>query len=92
MASTSGSAAQHPSTQALLDHLRRDDITEASPELEWALARSVSYTGTEVADRLPNGGPELSAGLRKLIEAQDCFLRAAREHRRLAERPSVGEA
>ncbi|AGT12972.1 hypothetical protein KAYACHO_68 [Mycobacterium phage KayaCho] len=92
MASTSGASAQHPSTLALLDHLKRDDVTEASPELEWAVVRSVSYTGQEVADRLPNGGPELTAGLRKLLEAQDCFLRAAREHRRLAERPAVGEA
>jgi hypothetical protein len=30
----------------------------------------------EMVDILPNG-PEVSAGLRKLLEAKDCFVRAA---------------
>jgi hypothetical protein len=30
----------------------------------------------EMVEKLPDG-PELSAGLRKLVEAKDCFVRAA---------------
>lgn len=30
----------------------------------------------EMVDRVPDG-PELTAGLRKLLEAKDCFVRAA---------------
>ncbi len=30
----------------------------------------------QMAETLP-GGPEVSAGLRKLLEAKDCFVRAA---------------
>lgn len=33
-----------------------------------------------MAETLPRG-PELSAGLRKLLEAKDCFVRAALEHK-----------
>ena len=42
--------------------------------------RAISYPSArlavEMAGRLPDG-PELTAGLRKLLEAKDCFVRAA---------------
>lgn len=49
------------------DHLREElrPISQASAELAQTMV-----------DNLPDG-PELSAGLRKLLEAKDCFVRAA---------------
>ncbi|MBN7317900.1 hypothetical protein IUS99_14110 [Mycobacteroides abscessus subsp. massiliense] len=40
------------------------------------VVRSVNYTAQEVAQHLSDG-PELAAGLRKLLEARDCFERQA---------------
>lgn len=42
--------------------------------------RGVSRDCAELADRMVerlDDGPELTAGLRKLLEAKDCFVRAA---------------
>jgi hypothetical protein len=42
--------------------------------------RSTSRYCAELAEHMVNGlpdGPELSAGLRKLLEAKDCFVRAS---------------
>lgn len=65
---------RHSSTRQLarwftFDHLR-DDLRPPSAACA-ALAQ-------EMIDKLPDG-PELSAGLRKLLEAKDCFVRAAIE-------------
>ena len=65
--------ARHPSTTALLrwfdfDHLPAGPVREAS-----ALVHFVAHAQ---ADTLPDG-PELSTGLRKLLESKDCFVRAA---------------
>ena len=42
----------------------------------YEIAVECSALGRSMAQRLPDG-PELSAGLRKLLEAKDCFVRAA---------------
>jgi hypothetical protein len=63
---------RHPATQQLaqwftFDHLRED-------------LRPPSAACAELAQEMINkvgDGPELSAGLRKLLEAKDCFVRAA---------------
>ncbi|AHJ88568.1 hypothetical protein Jolie1_068 [Mycobacterium phage Julie1] len=71
-------ASRHPSVASLLDHISRPDIPEDDPR--WPLVRSVSYTATEVSS--PGyglDGPELTTALRKLMEAQDCLLRAHQE-------------
>ena len=66
--------ALHPNVQEMLDHIRRDDIGPEHPQ--WRVVRSISYSATELATHLlPDGGPELTVGLRKLLEAQDAFLR-----------------
>lgn len=44
------------------------------PDLK-AVAASVAELASEMDDTLPDG-PEKSAGLRKLLEAKDCFVRA----------------
>lgn len=60
-----------PSQQLLryfeFDHLPQPlkDISEASSKLAWWMELSLQ------------DGPEKTAGLRKLLEAKDCFVRAA---------------
>jgi hypothetical protein len=46
------------------------------PERQHLIAADVQYLARLVFDRVPDG-PELTAGLRKLLEAKDCFVRAA---------------
>lgn len=50
------------------DHLPEGDLRDTS--------RKLSAVAHDMAGYLP-AGPELSAGLRKLLEAKDCFVRAA---------------
>lgn len=40
------------------------------------VSRSIGVVAHEMQNNLPDG-PEKSAGLRKLLEAKDCFVRAA---------------
>jgi hypothetical protein len=49
-------------------HLSSDHVRTAS--------KACSDLAAEMIDYLPDG-PELLAGLRKLLEAKDCFVRAA---------------
>ena len=51
------------------DHLPKDLRRVAQPVAELAIQM----------DAVLPGGPEKSAGLRKLLEAKDCFVRAAIE-------------
>lgn len=63
--------ALHPATSAILrffeyDHLppHLAEISKPFHEAAWAMATHLD-------------GPEVTAGLRKLLEAKDCFVRAA---------------
>lgn len=64
---------RHPSVASLARffeyaHLSRDDLQRIS--------RACSELAAQMLQELPDG-PELTAGLRKLLEAKDCFVRAA---------------
>jgi hypothetical protein len=64
---------RHPSTQHFrglfaYDHLPQGLMKETS--------RQCSGLAVQMVGTLPDG-PELSAGLRKLLEAKDCFVRTA---------------
>lgn len=64
---------RHPATVGLakfftFQHLGREDLRDISQRCG-ALAESM-------IELLPDG-PELTAGLRKLLEAKDCFVRTA---------------
>jgi hypothetical protein len=66
-------ADRNPATQGLarffaFDHLNRDDLR--------AVSRDCHDLADTMIGALPDG-PELTAGLRKLLEAKDCFVRAA---------------
>jgi hypothetical protein len=66
----------HPATAAILQHFSYDHLPE---ELQYVsapffqLAHSVATGGTS--------GPETTTCLRKLLEAKDCAVRAARTER-----------
>lgn len=62
----------HPSTQAIIRYFDYDHLTprlQAVSEPFHQLAHSLASHGLE--------GPEFTVGLRKLLEAKDCMVRAA---------------
>lgn len=66
---------RHPATQQIMrwftwDHLRSVRLRNVSQQ--------VAALADEMVCALPDG-PELTSGLRKLLEAKDCFVRAAVE-------------
>ncbi|MEU3269007.1 hypothetical protein [Streptomyces bacillaris] len=65
-------AERHPATEHLLRYFASDHLP---PHLQ-AVSKPCATLAQELADALPDG-PELTAGLRKLLEAKDCFVRAA---------------
>jgi hypothetical protein len=61
----------HPSTEEILRHFEYDHL----PDTLQAVSAPVCRLARQMAEELD--GPELMAGLRKLLEAKDCFVRAA---------------
>lgn len=61
----------HPNTEALLKFFVYDHLP--------ANLQEISAPFSELANSMANrlDGPELTAGLRKLLEAKDCMVRAA---------------
>ena len=62
---------RHPGVGQILRYFAWSHLPERLQEI----SRPVGDLATEMVDRLPDG-PELTAGLRKLLEAKDCFVRA----------------
>jgi hypothetical protein len=65
---------RHPSTTHLLRYFEYDHLEHPAA---W-FAAPFHGLAHEMVNHLPDG-PELTAGLRKLLEARDCVLRAAQE-------------
>lgn len=65
-------AARHPGTTHLLQFFDAEHLPERLQEISIPCA----VLAARMAGSLPDG-PELTAGLRKLLEAKDCFVRAA---------------
>lgn len=63
---------RHPSTVALLRFFEYEHLP---PHLR-EVSKPCALLAHTLADELPDG-PELTTGLRKLLEAKDCFVRAA---------------
>jgi hypothetical protein len=68
---------RHQSTQDIVEFFDTAHLDDGLAEV----ARPVEYLVIGMLDRLPDG-PELTAGLRKLLEAKDCFVRQAVKVRR----------
>jgi hypothetical protein len=66
------SAARHPATTGLLRWFEYGHL----PEHLQVVSRPIGELAHAMVAELPDG-PELSAGLRKLLEAKDCLVRAA---------------
>jgi hypothetical protein len=66
-------SARHPATVSLLRWLTPNlNLTGTAG----AIAAEAEVFAARVVHAVPDG-PELTAGLRKLLEAKDCFVRAA---------------
>ena len=63
---------RHPSTEHILQFFAFDHLP--NPEMR-VLSAKCHDLAHDMADDLPDG-PELTTGLRKLLEAKDCFVRA----------------
>lgn len=61
----------HPNTEALLKFFKYEHL----PEGLQAVSRPFEELAQQMAEKLE--GPELTAGLRHLLEAKDCMVRAA---------------
>jgi hypothetical protein len=69
-------AERHPSTTGLLRYFEYAHL----PEHLQAISKPVGDLAQDMAAKLPDG-PELTTGLRKLLEAKDCLVRAALDAR-----------
>jgi hypothetical protein len=61
----------HPAVEQILRHFEYDHLPE---RLQW-VSKPFRRLAHDLADQLE--GPELIVGLRKLLEAKDCMVRAA---------------
>jgi len=66
-------AGRHPSTVHIARYFSYDHLPDG-PLMETS-ARCAGLAAAMIADL--EDGPELTAGLRHLLEAKDCFVRAA---------------
>lgn len=69
-------ADRHPATQQILRWFEYQHLREGLP-------RDISHMHASLAEALVEmlpDGPELTTGLRKLLEAKDCHVRAAVAH------------
>ena len=71
---------RHPATNALLPFFDYDHLP---PHLQ-EVSRPIGELAHAMLDALDDG-PEFTVGLRKLLEAKDCFVRSAVWQRREAE-------
>ncbi|MCA2275475.1 hypothetical protein JF780_05650 [Mycobacterium intracellulare] len=70
---TTNESSRHPAIQHLVDLLTPNPNL---PDKLYDVSRCAAYLRDQMIDRLQEG-PELTAGLRKLLEAKDCFVRQA---------------
>lgn len=67
-----GTEGRHPSTQ----HFDRLFAYDHLPTELAAVSASCAALAIDMIENCPDG-PELTAGMRKLLEAKDCFVRAS---------------
>jgi hypothetical protein len=68
----------HPAVERML----RNFDSEHLPAYLAGVSASCGTLAVDMVDRLPTDDPETTMGLRKLLEAKDCFVRAAVEQQR----------
>lgn len=65
---------RHPGVESLMTWLT---VNPRLPEPGREIATWCQALSEQVTAAIPDDSPELTAGLRKLLEAKDCFVRAA---------------
>jgi len=65
-------STRHPATQAIMPFFAWNHL----PEPQRRISAPVGLLAERMVAELPDG-PELTTGLRKLLEAKDCFVRAS---------------
>ncbi|MFG1776600.1 hypothetical protein ACGFIG_09245 [Micromonospora sp. NPDC049048] len=70
---------RHPGTTGIARYFAYDHL----PQHLQAVSKPCHDLAEQMIGTLPDG-PELTAGLRKLLEAKDCFVRAALDNAREA--------
>lgn len=63
---------RHPGTASIVRYFEFEHLKQPLR----GVSEQCAILAQEMLDRLPDG-PELTAGLRKLLEAKDCFVRAS---------------
>ncbi len=71
---TADISKRHPSVQNLMRWFAWEHLTN---ERAKKVSRHFAITADLLLEWLPDDSPELTAGLRKLLEAKDCAVRAA---------------
>jgi len=69
---SAGAPNHHPGVASLLRYFEFAHL----PTYLQSVSAGCHALAHDMAERLPQG-PELTAGLRKLLEAKDCFVRSA---------------
>lgn len=64
--------SRHPSVEAVTRFFESDHLPEPLKDIGLTTKDYVRW----ILQRIPEDDPELTAGLRKLLEAKDCFIRA----------------
>lgn len=64
-------ANRHVSVQAIMPHF---EVWETHPDNIQSVSKAAHDFAVAMVDALEDG-PELTAGLRRLLEAKDCFVR-----------------
>lgn len=66
--------ARHASVEAVTKYFSFAHLREGKLQ---TVSAKCSALVTEILNEIPSDSAELTAGLRKLLEAKDCFVRAA---------------
>ena len=70
----------HPAVERML---RNFDLSDGHlPPYLASISAACGQLAVDMVDMLPTDDPETTAGLRKLLEAKDCFVRAGVEQQR----------
>lgn len=68
----------HPAVARMLRNFEHEHL----PPYLAAISHQCAALAAEMVDQLPTDDPETTMGLRKLLEAKDCFVRAAVEQQK----------
>lgn len=66
--------ARHESVQQIMRFFQYEHLTDKKLR---TVSKLCAELAEDVLDTIPRDSAELSAGLRKLLEAKDCFVRSA---------------